>query len=100
MLSQSPGPSQASCEKEETSRGGEAEMKIKASGNSYGTCSADYKMVEGICQPVFFIFKNLRRNWLETRSFAQNHDDAQLTDARNMYTELGNPETTYEELKI
>eukprot|EP00105_Crassostrea_gigas_P034947 XP_019919095.1 PREDICTED: uncharacterized protein LOC109617438 [Crassostrea gigas] len=32
MLSQSPGPSQASCEKEETSRGGEAEMKIKASG--------------------------------------------------------------------
>nr|XP_034322456.1 uncharacterized protein LOC117688479 [Crassostrea gigas] len=32
MLSQSPGPSQASCEKEETSRWGEAEMKIKASG--------------------------------------------------------------------
>ncbi|XP_052694429.1 nuclear apoptosis-inducing factor 1-like [Crassostrea angulata] len=34
MLSQSPGPSQASCEKEETSRGGEAEMKIKASGKN------------------------------------------------------------------
>lgn len=49
---------------------------------------------------VFVIYKNLRGNWLETRSFAQNHDDAQLTDARNMYTELGNPETTYEELKI
>lgn len=49
---------------------------------------------------VFVIYKNRRGNRLETQTLAQNHDDAQFTDARNMYTELGNPETTYEELKI
>lgn len=43
---------------------------------------------------------------LETQTFTKNYENAQFTDnARDMYTELGNPyqgnpNTTYEELKM
>lgn len=42
---------------------------------------------------------------LEAQSFTQNYDDSQFNDTRNIYTELGNPiqgnpETTYEDLKM
>lgn len=41
---------------------------------------------------------------LETQSFTQNYEDAQFTDAWDLYTELGNPyqgipDTTYDQPK-
>ncbi|XP_052720980.1 protein draper-like [Crassostrea angulata] len=54
---------------------------------------------------VLVIYKNRRGNWLETQSFTRNYEDAQFTDAWDMYTELGNPyqgihDTTYEQPKM
>lgn len=66
---------------------------------------------------VLVIYKNRRGNLhqssardthdirLETQSFTRNYEDAQFTDAWDMYTELGNPyqgihDTTYEQPKM